>query len=241
MQKYPEQGKNKEVDFVKNGRKLFLAAGLLLVPLLATNVSFAAPGKSKKGGNGNGNVKTEFEAELEPFVAPPPAPDTSTIEGEAEYEQKINKNVDRQRFKAKVEIPVTNPSPFNITDLASAQAARLEIRLTHAGSMIPYATCFLVLKEFEQEFEDGILETEAEYVVDVRFHNQPGGSPRYREHAGSCDIANADPMIPPTQGVPAVMDGDSAAVFLISETIPPPPAPPTPVITETQLLTGLFD
>jgi hypothetical protein len=204
---------------VKNEKKLVLATAFLLLPLLATDVGLAAPGKSHKGGNGKGNVKTRVDADLQPPVTP--SDPTTAPEGDAEYAQKVNKNVDRQGFKARVEIP-------GISDEATARAALVEIRLSQGVAQ--YATCLLDFDSFE--------EGTAEYKLDVRYHSQPGGSPKYREHAGSCDVVSNDPTLPlgtTIKAVPAVLQGDTANIFFT-----PSATSSTPAVA-SQILTGLFD
>jgi hypothetical protein len=190
---------------VNKRTRVVFATAFLLLPLLAADVGMAAPGKSKKGGNGNGNTRTGFDAELQP---PPPAdPTIPTPEGEAAYNQKINRNVDRQNFKARVEVP-------GIIDQATAETAVVEIRLQQGA--VHYATCVF---DFDS-FGDGT----AEYKLDVRYHSQPGGLPRYREHAGTCDVATTTPGVT-IKAVPIVAEGDTGTVFFGT----------------SQILTGVFD
>jgi hypothetical protein len=209
---------------MNNQWRLIFATAFLLLSIVGLNSGFAQPEEPKQNLNNQGNVKAELEAEFQTDVAPA-APDSPTIEGAAVYEKKRNKNLNRQRLKAKIEIPVPT---LSITDMASAQSAIVEIRFSRGAAR--YATCSLKLDEFDPD--------KAEYKLDVRFQEQPGDYPVTRERAGSCDLVN-DSMLAPSQGVPAVLAGDSAIVVLVVETVSAT-APESSVKTETQLLSGSF-
>jgi hypothetical protein len=219
------RAKGREVTNVNNGRKLILATALLSLPLLATPFGVAGAGESDNDGNGERNVKRELEAE---FTASGTldTPDTN-IEGTAVYEKKQNKKVNRQRFKATIEISVP---ALGISDLATAQSAIVELRLTRGTAR--YATCSLKLDEFAPD--------KAQYKVDIRFQEQPGGSSETRERAGSCELMSGALALAPINGLPLVEIEDSASVVLVTETQSQPPATER-VRTETELLTGTFE
>jgi hypothetical protein len=211
---------------VKNRRRLILAATLLSLPLLVSNAGIAGASESHNGGSDERDIKKELEAVFKPSEAVE-RPDGWVIEGTAVYEKKQAKKVNRQRFKATIEIPVPT---LGINDLASAQSAIVEIRLTRRAAR--YATCSLKLDEFAPD--------KAEYKVDIRYESQPGGSPQKRERAGSCELMDGALALAPINGLPVVEAEDAASVVLVTETPSPQPATER-VRTETELLTGTFE
>jgi hypothetical protein len=215
-----------EVVNVKTGRKLILATALLSLPLVAPNLDFAGAGESDNGSNSERPVKSELEATFKPSMAGDGV-DTTNIEGSAVYEKKRDKKVNRQRFKATIEIPVPT---LGISDLATAQSALVEIRLSRGTAR--YATCSLKLDEFAPD--------KAEYKVDIRFQEQPGGAPETRERAGSCELTSGVLALAPISGLPVVEVEDSASVVLVTET-ESRPAETQRTRTETELLTGTFE
>jgi hypothetical protein len=216
----------RKVTNVKNGRKLILATVLLSLPLVAPTLDLAGAGESDNGSKSERPVKSEVEAAFKPSVAADGA-DTTNIEGSAVYEKKQDKKINRQRFKATIEIPVPT---LGISDLATAQSAIVEIRLSRGTAR--YATCSLKLDEFAPE--------RAQYKVDIRFQEQSGGSPETRERAGSCELTNGVLALAPISGLPVVEVEDSASVVLVTET-ESRPAETQRTRTETELLTGTFE
>ena len=176
---------------------LGVTLGLGLVTTMASGITWADKGH---GGGPAKTTKVEVRADLTPCCGAP-VPDA---EGEARRAT-LSKNgvVQSDQFGAEVEIPLP-ATAVGIVDHASAAAAVVQLTLSHGGT--PYATCKLVLAEFETELEHGTVKTVAEYKVNVRMKLQNGAL--VTTQTGSCTDTTG------TKVLPAVQAGDTATVSI---------------------------
>ena len=174
---------------------LGVTLGLGLVTTMASGITWADKGH---GGGPAKTTKVEVRADLTPCCGAP-VPDA---EGEARRAT-LSKNgvLQSDQFGAEVEIPLP-ATAVGIVDHASAAAAVVHLTLSRGGT--PYATCMLVLAEFETELEHGTVKTVAEYKVNVRMKLQNGAL--VTTQTGSCKDTTG------TAVLPAVQAGDTATV-----------------------------
>lgn len=196
------------------------------ISLVVFAVALASEGLAKNGGTTV--VWDEVQADLVPFCTPVFPETTCTAadleaRGEAERRIKIHKTF-QERNELKIKVEVMLPSTgLGIADAAAAEAADIRVILSRSGA--PYAECFLELNEIEAELEDGMLETKAQWRLDVRLRSNKKGGPGLRLLKGMCDI-----------GLPDVQDGDVATAVLVIDN--PDPATPDMV---TPFLQGMFE
>jgi len=145
-------------------------------------------------------VVTKFETELEPCALCP----EPEAEGDGKFILKTQAGLVKDKtFTGKVELPI--PNTLGIIDATTAQSAVVHLILSRLvlGVLTQYADCTLAFAEIEQELEDGVLETEVEYKVDVRLKKGAVVNKK-----GSCVVNGI------VGGLPDVLAGDVATVFV---------------------------
>jgi hypothetical protein len=203
-----------------NRKTKYVLAAALLLPALGTHPVFA-DGKGK-GGPKSGVAITVvgFKADLSPVVL------GGNGEGEAEYKNKSSTLGTSESFNGEAEFLIPDPT-LGITDLDTAQTALFEMHLARGGT--DYAVCTLAIKEIEFKYKLTSVQIEAEYGVSVSQQTPTGGIPSLSQKVGGCLLSGG------TNGVPTVASGDTATVFSVVQTLPPPALP-----TSTAVLMGTF-
>lgn len=183
------------------------ATPLLVTALCLTVSTFALAGVSfaDKGPKAK-KVKTEVRATLASCCGDPEPDSSGKAKRKAEARNEV---VEKDEFEGKIKVPVPSTG-LGIANEATAASADIRLVLSHGGT--PYAECLFEFDELETEEEDGEIQTEAEYKVNVRLQLKKG-TPILQARKGTCDTDLGTAGI--QTGVPNVREDDTTTAILV--------------------------